>query len=355
MSHNGKATLKSVLANYPLQVKSITPETLKKKKAVWWVSTKDRKFVVKKVPVTRDRLLFLLSASDHLRKNGVNIPAVIPTSGGSLFAEHNGGIYILMEAVDVKAPSYTVPDELALIMREMARFHRASMKYAPPHGVKVRSHLGNWHKYYGEMVSDLEGYRETARRNSQGQFEKLYLSHCDRFINRGKECLANLEKHPYSNWVKKVSREINLCHQDFAAGNLGLANGKLYVYDLDSITFDLPARDIRKIMNKVMKKRGRWDPVLAARMLGSYQKVNQFSVDEYSVVFIDIMFPYLFHGISSKYFENREVQWDYGKFVSRLRDMVEVEESKEVLNKKQEEIIKSLVTTERSKRGGILN
>lgn len=348
------ATLKAVLANYPVHVKSITPETLKKKKAVWWVSTKDRKFVVKKVPVTRDRLLFLLSAADHLRKNGVNIPAIIPTSGGSLFAEHNGEIYILMDAVDVKAPSYNVND-LALIMREMARFHRASTKYAPPPGAKIRSHLGNWHKYYGEMVTDLESYREAAQRNPQGLFEKLYLSHCDRFINRGKECLANLEKHPYSNWVKKVSREINLCHQDFAAANLGLSKGSLYVYDLDSITFDLPARDIRKIFNKVMKKRGRWDPVLAVWMLGSYQKVNPLSVDEYSVVFIDIMFPYLFHGISSKYFENREARWNNGKFLSRLREMIDVEESKVILIKKQEEIIRSVVSTVRSKRGGVQN
>jgi Ser/Thr protein kinase RdoA (MazF antagonist) len=48
---------------------------------------------------------------------------------------------------------------------------------------------------------------------------------------------------------------MTLCHQDYAAENLAIgSDGKLYVFDMDSLTVDVPIRDMWKILNKVMKK-----------------------------------------------------------------------------------------------------
>jgi len=343
MVNNAYNQLKPVLDNYGINVRKITVETLKGKKAVWWVDTDRSKYILKKVPVSRDRLIFLLSAISHLRVNGVNIPAIRATRDNKLFMEHGGNIYILMEAVTCKAPSYTAANELSLIMQGMASFHRASRHYTPPPEAKTRAHLGEWEKSYTKMISDLEKYKKLALLKKEKPFEQFYLANCDYFIKEGRVSLENLKKGPYSDWVAKVRREKNLCHQDFAAGNLGLTKGKLYVFDIDSITFDLPARDLRKILNKVMKKRGQWDVTMAIQMLKSYHQINRLSADEYSVLFTDLRFPHLFHGISSKYFENRAEDWSDDKYLSRLREMAKVEKSKEVVLVKQDKIIQSIL------------
>lgn len=342
MSNQPLNRINTILNKYGLNLKKVTLETSKEKKAVWWIDSDSGKYVLKKLPVSKDRYLFLISAVEHLRERGVNIPEICRTLDGSLFVEDDGELYILMKAIIGKPPSYNEPRELAKIMEGMATFHRASKNFNPPPGANVRQHLGNWEEKYASSVSDLENFREVAA-NSTNDFERFYLNHCDYFIEEAKTCLQHLKNPSYLKWLDKVRQETNLCHQDFAAGNMGLVNGKLYIYDLDSITIDLPARDLRKILNKVMKKRGQWDIDLTKKMLGYYQKLNPLSMDEYSVVFTDVRFPHLFYGIASKYFTNREQEWPSSKYLRRLREMTTVEKSKEKIIKHQQEIIHSLI------------
>jgi spore coat protein I len=46
-----------------------------------------------------------------------------------------------------------------------------------------------------------------------------------------------------------------LCHQDYGKGKrLTHSRGGVYVIDLDGVTFDLPSRDLRKIIGKNSRK-----------------------------------------------------------------------------------------------------
>ena len=351
MLDNPYLELKFILDSYEIEVKQVTVETLKGKKAVFWVETNKGKFILKKMPVDKRRLFFLLSAIVHLRAGGVNIPQIYTTKKGDLFVEDGEKVYILMEAIKGKSPSYNVASELANIMQSMAMFHRVSKGYLPQAEVKIRSHLGIWEKHYSQLVTDLIKFKVRSLQNNQRPFEEFYLAHCDYFIEEGKTCLASLKENAYINWVAKVEQETNLCHQDFAAGNLGLVDGKLFIYDLDSLTIDLPARDLRKIINKVMKK-GQWDTKLALRMLSSYHQTNPLTSSEYSVLFIDLRFPHLFFGAVSKYFDNREGEWTLQKHLSRLKAITKTEKDKVKVLKNQEEIINSIISKAALKEGG---
>ncbi len=43
---------------------------------------------------------------------------------------------------------------------------------------------------------------------------------------------------------------------------------------MDSLTIDLPIRDMRKILNKVMKKRKKWALDVLNNMVRAYQWIN---------------------------------------------------------------------------------
>lgn len=321
--------LEQVLAEYDVKVSKITLETYKEKKGVWWIHTDRGKYILKKMPMSSDRLLFVLSAMEHLAANGVNLPKTIITKNGALFAEIAGAAFILSEAVTAKPPSYNIPSELAMIMRGMAGFHAASRGFIPPEEAKIRSHLGIWPKSYLEKIEDLKKFRQLAAKNKGAQFDATYLEECDYFISLAEKCLVTLVASPYNKLVNAAGETINLCHQDFAAGNLGLV-GKdcLFVFDTDGITYDLPARDIRKICNKVMKKRGGWEANLFKEMLKTYNEVNPLTPEDYEVFLTDLRFPHLFYGIASKYYQNREKEWPDQKYTQRLLSMIKTEKSK---------------------------
>ena len=118
-----------------------------------------------------------------------------------------------------------------------------------------------------------------------------------------------------------------MCHQDFAAGNLILTSSGLYVIDTDSITFDLPARDIRKLFNKIMKKSGKANSELAKKIINYYQSINPLIYDEWQVVKYDLMFPHLFLGAMSKYYNQREESWTTEKYMQRIKEMIDVEKT----------------------------
>lgn len=139
-----------------------------------------------------------------------------------------------------------------------------------------------------------------------------------------------LEEAHFDRWVEQTLKVKNLCHQDYAAGNLAIGDdGRIYVYDMDSLTVDLPVRDMRKILNKVMKSRKEWDTQLMLTMMKAYQEVHPLTKEQYEVLAADILFPHLFYGQASKYYENREPKWTIEKHVSRLEDMIATELSKE--------------------------
>ncbi len=321
--------LEHVLAEYDVDVNEITLETYKENRAVWWVDTNRGEKILKKMPLGKKRLLFVLSAMEHLTANGVNLPKIIRTKKKSPFVEIEGTNFVLSKAVSATPPNYNVSSQLAMIMQCMAGFHVASRGYQPPAEASIRSHLGIWPKIYLDQINALKYFKEQAEQNKAGKFNAAFLKECDFFINLANNCLVALLHSPYNKLVKAAGQTVNLCHQDFAARNLGLTKkGRLYVFDTDDITYDLPSRDIRKICNEVMKKKGRWDSKQLRKLLQAYNSVNPMTPEDYVVLSIDMYFPYLFYGIARKYFLKLEKEWSEQKFLQTLINIVNTERSK---------------------------
>ncbi|SFF32667.1 spore coat-associated protein S [Paenibacillus algorifonticola] len=312
-------TITGLMTQYPLQVKSIKLISDKGKKATWSLATSTGTKILKKTPVSKQRLLFLLQAIRHLQKNGAPIPRMVATKDGNDYAEDSSGnCYVLSDAAEGNSPSYVTSD-LLLIMKELGKFHLASRGFQSAYTTNEREHLGSWGRGYAKHLDQLERFKGMARRSSS-EFERLYLLHADKFIEQGKEALHLIQGSPYTNWVNKVAIQKNLCHQDFAAANLIKTRQGLAIIDMDSLTFDLPARDIRKIFNKVMKKHG-WSSSKAISMLRAYREVHPLSAEECSVIYADLLFPHLFYGLSSKYF-NRRTEWNAPQTIQKLKSLI---------------------------------
>ncbi|MFZ5988998.1 MAG: CotS family spore coat protein [Bacillota bacterium] len=319
--------LGDILGHYDITVKSVRNESYKEKKGVWWIETPYGFKILKKISNSEDTLKYILSAVRHLCQKGINIPTVIKTKTGCDYVNINSTCYVLSEAAEGKNPSYSVAEEFKIISKELAKFHAASAGFSPLEGTKPKIHLGRWIADYEEQLEDMNSfYNKELASNENGEIGKVVLKEFPYFYERGRKALEGLKGEEYKNWVEKISNTGGLCHQDFAAGNLLLnPSGRVFILDTDSLTVDIPARDIRKLLNKIMKKSGKWDMELVKKFINYYQSENPLTSSEWMVVKLDLMFPHLFLGAMNKFYYKRDKEWSYEKYLKRIKEMAAFE------------------------------
>jgi len=328
LKYDNREPLEQVLSNYDINTQSIITETYKDKKAVWWVQTDKGLLVLKKISNSEQTLKYIMSAIKHLGENGIYLPSVIKTKNGMDYAITDRTCYVLSTAVKGKNPSYDSANELEIIIKELARFHLASEGFRVLPDTKPKIHLGMWKENLTSRLEDIKGFydKEVSAKGSN-EIGAFIITEFPYFQKRALSAISALGED-YLSWVEKVRQRGGLCHQDFAAGNLILSpSGKLYVLDTDGITVDLPARDIRKILCKVMKKKGKWDIELTKSILKTYQSVNPLTPAEWRVVKADIEYPHLFMGAVNKYYYRRDKEWTEEKYFRRIKEMCAFEKT----------------------------
>ncbi len=321
--------VKKALEKYDIKVLGIKTESYKEKKGVWWIETSDGKKILKKQSHSTQTLDFILAGVEHLMQNGVKIPKIIKTKEDTDYALVDNTCYVLSEAIDGKTLDYSSPNNIERIVGELANFHKASVGFVPPENCKIRTHLGLWIEKYQHELDKLKKYYEIERSQSNhSEFGKIILKEYPYFYKRIETALNEFRKNSYFKWANEVKKTGALCHQDFTAGNLIYTEaGDLYVLDTDSLTIDIPLRDIRKILNKIMKRKKKWDIALVKDILAWYQKQNPLESWQWEVLKPTITYPHLFTGIMSKYYEKREKTWTEQKYLSRLKEMIQIEKT----------------------------
>lgn len=321
--------LELILKSYPFEVREIRNESYKEKKGVWWVKTQNGMKILKKVSYSEDTLKYILQAIDHLSRNGVHLPAVNNTSGGKGYVCLDNVCYVLIDAIEGRNPSYSSSHELYKVVNGLAQFHKASAGFFPSPGTKPKYHLGSWIEDYTEQIEDIKRFYDNEQSLQEvNKAGKLVIKEFPYFYERAQKAIEGLKGPMYWEWGEKTKMTGGLCHQDFAAGNLIITpDDTLFVLDTDSITVDIPARDIRKLLNKVMKKHGKWDMDLTRLIFKHYQSENPLSASEWEVVKLDLMYPHLFIGAVSKYYYKRDKDWSEGKYLQRIAEMAAFEKT----------------------------
>ncbi|MFH5186186.1 hypothetical protein ACHHV8_28065 [Paenibacillus sp. TAB 01] len=65
--------------------------------------------------------------------------------------------------------------------------------------------------------------------------------------------------------------------------------------DLDGVSYDLPIRDLRKLITSTMDDMGTWDPVWIRGMIEAYHQANPIDRETFELLWIDMAFPNEFY------------------------------------------------------------
>jgi spore coat protein I len=211
---------------------------------------------------------------------------------------------VLYEWINGNDLNFGVPSELKQAIQGLAAFHTASKGYDPEEQARISTKLGKWPEQYRSMKNKLTDWKKTALNSGASPAHQAYSSCVDSITGIAGRAIARLEASKYSKLADKGSKSIVLCHQDFGRGNVLAAKDGTYILDMDGVTFDLPARDLRKIIGKIADNTGNWSAETIGEILQWYTEKNPLSDDEKEILYIDLMFPHRFYGLVKNLYQN---------------------------------------------------
>ncbi|RYL94402.1 CotS family spore coat protein [Sporolactobacillus sp. THM7-4] len=298
----------TLLLNWDLNVQNIELVQGGQMAIVWKFTTDKGPYCLKRIHRPEKKALFSIHAQDYLAKKGSRVPGIIPNKEGKLYTKQGPFLFVVYDWIEGRPFDLTVPEDLEWIMKGLAQYHLDSIGYQPLDGIPAFTKLGKWPRHYIKRCQQMESWKLIAAKTPDDPFSKLYLSEIDDHIQSGRDVLKKLLESYYPDWVSKCKLKPNLCHQDYGTGNTLLSDNNIWIIDLDTTTFDLPVRDLRKVIVPLMEDQGVWDRELFHHLLSSYEKVSPLSNEEKKVMFIDMLFPYqLYETAQEKFGRKNEI------------------------------------------------
>ena len=300
---------RSVLAQYdvdPVKIQVIQQGGVK---TVWKVITGKGAFCLKRLKQTEDKALFSVEAQRYIKSKGGNVPGVILNKSHEAITDFNNELFVLYEWIEGKQLNFDKKEDFMAAMEGLAHFHKFSKGYQPPESARISTKIAKWPDQYRSMLNKLSEWKSISSQKAGTAVYDAYLKWVDPIMALGEKAIQYLESSGYGSLSNPGSSAIVLCHQDYGKGNALLTSDGVWILDMDGVTFELAARDLRKIILKTMENQGKWDEESMMEIVSWYEKANPLSIEEKKMVYIDTLFPHSFFGtVKNQFVKNKPVK-----------------------------------------------
>jgi CotS family spore coat protein len=289
-----------VVKSYDMQVGEMKLISSKPVKggAVWKLVTDHGLRSMKLLCRTPDRSLFSIYAQDYLVKQGAKVPSLIPTRDGGNYVSAGGRLWIVTEWIESLQPACNdTLGEARALSAGLGEFHRLSNGFNPPSECMSYSHLGSWLKSYEKSIEDFGNCRQLAELHPEFESGKRLLSQMDRFEEQARNTIQLMAESPYEKMVAMGELFWGLAqHNDDRARPIAQTGpGGVWVIDLSGVCYDLPIRDLRKLISNTMVERGGWDVTWIRGMIEAYHQSNPIDRETFQMLWLDLSFPNELH------------------------------------------------------------
>ncbi|MGG4447950.1 CotS family spore coat protein [Brevibacillus sp. HB1.2] len=291
------AIAEEVVKEYDMSVKSRTLITSKPDKggAIWRIETDKGPRSLKVLHRTPERSLYSVAFQEYVVKQGARVPALIPARNGSLFVEKGGKLWIVTDWIALQPATKVDLVGAQELCYGLGEFHRHSKGYIPPAGAKNSSRLYRWPNHYQKIAKKIGWMREVAKAYSETPTSKSILAVVDHYEQQAWAALEKLKTSSYPKMIKMGEAHWGLVHQDYGWSNGQNGPGGLWVIDLDGVSYDLPFRDLRKLITSTMDDMGVWDVTWMRGMIEAYHKANPLDRESFEVLLNDMAVPNEFY------------------------------------------------------------
>ncbi|WP_088227490.1 CotS family spore coat protein [Desulfosporosinus sp. FKB] len=287
-----------VMSNYNMAVFSKEVITTKSDKggAIWKIETDKGPRSLKLLHRKPIRSLFSIGAQDYFVKQGARVPELKTTKEDTLYINKGGKLWIVTDWIEPLGPATKDLEGACALCYGLGEFHKYSRGYIPPVGSQKASRLYRWPAYYNKIIQKFDWFRHIASAYKEIEASQFLLEAIECFERQAKNSLTYLEQQSsYTQMISMGETYWGLVHQDYGWSNGQLGPGGLWVIDLDGVAYDLPIRDLRKLISGTMDDMGRWDVQWIQAMIESYHQANPIDREIYDVLMNDLAFPNEFY------------------------------------------------------------
>lgn len=289
---------KEVLKDYDLDVKSMDVVTTKPDKggAIWKLETNKGPVSFKLLHRRPTRSLFSLGAQEYLvDEKEARVPPIIQTKDGKNFVEAGGKLWFVADWIEPLAPVTKDLEGAKQLCYALGEFHVLTKGYKPPHEAENASRVHKWERSYEKVIEKMDWFRNIANAYPEMPASSTLLSVIDRFEEHGKESYQRLLESKYRELASLGNQYWGLVHQDYGWSNAQMGENGMWIIDLDGVSFDIPIRDLRKLITGTMADLYRWDATWVREMINAYHQANPISSDLYDLLMIDLSVPNEFY------------------------------------------------------------
>lgn len=288
---NEAARAEMTLSHYPLEISGLTLIQANDKAVVWRVETDQGPKALKWMNARGGKAVFSILAHHYLQQQGFRVPVIAETKNNHLCLGQGEQIGFLAQWIEGRSIQRTVPEEWNLYLQTLAEFHQQSKGLRVPANVRVKTKLGSWPLEYQKKIGRMKHWLALAENRPEPYFA-VYRELVPEMIDHAEALLDKLVHSAYWDWVEQQSQERGLCHGDYGESNTVLRpDGTLAVIDMDTVTHDLPVRDLRKVYESVADATTDLAGALQS-VLDGYCEVTPLTDDQLEVFLIDLQFPY---------------------------------------------------------------
>ncbi|ARU63060.1 hypothetical protein CBW65_20330 [Tumebacillus avium] len=288
-----------VMRDYDMSVSELLLITTKPDKggAIWKIQTNHGPRSLKVLHRTPQRSLYSVYAQKYLKEKGARVPGLIPCKEGDLYVERGGKLWIVTDWIEPLTPAAKVDLSGAQqLCYGLGEFHQLSQGYEPPKGAQNASRLYRYPMSYHKILTKLDWFRHIATLYSDLPASRKLLSLIDKYERQARNALYTLEQSPYKDLVQRGEQAWGFAHQDYGWSNGQVGpDGQIWIIDLDGVAYDLPIRDLRKLMTSTMEDMGNWDLTWIRGMIDAYHQANPIEPELMQVLLIDMAMPNEFY------------------------------------------------------------
>ncbi|MGG2198769.1 CotS family spore coat protein [Paenibacillus validus] len=283
---------------YEMKVSDMTLVTSKPDKggAIWKMNTDRGPRSIKVLHREPKRSLFSVGSQEYLVNQGARVPSLIRTKDDRLYVEAGGKLWIVTEWIESLVQASKIDLEgAAQLCTGLGEFHKLSQGYVPPFGAARSTRLPRWPKYYEKIIAKIGWFRDIAQAYPELSASSRLLSIVDDYDRQAREIYEKFKLSSYPRMAAMGDPHWGLAHQDYGWSNGQMGPGGIWIIDLDGVAYDLPIRDLRKLITSTMDDMGVWDLTWIRGMIEAYHQANPIDRETFELLWLDMAFPNEFY------------------------------------------------------------
>ena len=249
-----------------------------------------------------------------VNKGFANVDMVLPNRDGGLITADSAGVkYIIKNWFEGEECNLKELKDIYAASKNLARVHDA-LEGVGGEAAIFQSHLEEVFDKHNKELKRAKTY--IWNKKQRNDFELNFLLAFDFFYEDAKKALKLLKDYDYDSFYKESMLKGLGCHGNYTYHNILITKEGVAITNFEKCCIGVQIMDLYQLFRKCMEKNN-WDKNYGHTILNGYTSVRNISKEEYSILYLLLLYPEKFWKVTNYYINNKK-SWISKRNIEKL-------------------------------------